>query len=50
MGVCDAREALKPCFEFVSKEVHILQNILVRPLACREVLHEWEELGNQHRW
>jgi hypothetical protein len=50
MGVWDAREALKPRFEFVSKELHILQDILVRPLARRKVLHEREELGNQHRW
>jgi hypothetical protein len=49
MGVWDAREALKPGFEFVSQELHIFQDILVRPLAPREVLHEWEELGNQHR-
>lgn len=46
----DARQALKPCFEFVSKELHILQDILVRPLARGKVLHEWEELGDQHRW
>ena len=50
MGVWDVRQALEPCFEFVSKEMHILQDILVRPLARCEVLHEWEELGNQHRW
>jgi hypothetical protein len=50
MGVWDAREALKPCFEFVSEELHILQDILVRPLARRKVLHEWQELSNQHRW
>jgi hypothetical protein len=25
----DAREALKPCFEFIFEEVHILQDILV---------------------
>ena len=29
MGDWDAREALKPRFEFVSEEVHILQDILV---------------------
>jgi hypothetical protein len=46
----DAREALKPCFEFVPEEVHILQDILVRPFTRREVLHKWEELSNQHRW
>ncbi len=45
-----AREALEPGFEFVSEEINIVQDILIRPFATREVLHEWEELGNQHRW
>jgi len=46
----DVRQALEPCFEFVSEELHVLYDILVRPFTRREVLHERKELSDQHRW
>lgn len=46
----DVRQALEPCFEFVSEELYVLQDILVRPFTRREVLHERKELSDQHRW
>ena len=45
----DVRQALESRVEFVYKELHILQDILVRPFARGEVLNEWEQLGDQHR-
>jgi hypothetical protein len=45
---CDIRQALESRVEFVNKELHILQDIFVRPLARGEVLDEWKQLCDQH--
>ena len=45
----DIRQALESPVEFVNKELHVLQDIFVRPLARGEVLNERKQLCDQHR-